>query len=329
LLGDERIAWRDRTLWNALWILDHLLDPPRVDKALSGLRERVNRRIFRDLSAHGPASYAPLPELDGRDPVAFRRTALRANMPVVLRGAAKEWPCGHWTPQTLAARFPDEEVLLIDADPDSVPRENFSNRPTTLREVVDDMMSGGLDYARFNPLLQNHPELLHDLDMKWLRSLIHRVRGGVNYQLFMGGAGTATAMHNALSNNLFVQVHGRKKWFIFPPTMSPAMDPPMLRAPYFFSKVDPNAREGAAAFAPGYEVVLEPGDVLFNPAFYWHHVENLTHTIGIGFRWTSPLSVAQTSLTQGLLTAMATNPPVWFAARNLSNFAKIFAKTER
>ena len=32
---------------------------------------------------------------------------------------------------------------------------------------------------------------------------------------------------------------------------------------------------------------MEPGDVLYVPAYSWHHVVNLDATVGVGTRWTS------------------------------------------
>ena len=46
-------------------------------------------------------------------------------------------------------------------------------------------------------------------------------------------------------------------------------------------------------FCPRQEVTLEPGDVLFNPAWSWHNVENLTReSIAVSSRWIHPILVS-------------------------------------
>jgi len=46
-----------------------------------------------------------------------------------------------------------------------------------------------------------------------------RPRGAVGTycRLFMGGANTTTSVHNAIGSNLFVQLHGEKTWWLYPP----------------------------------------------------------------------------------------------------------------
>ena len=61
---------------------------------------------------------------------------------------------------------------------------------------------------------------------------------------------------------------------------------------YFVSSFDP-ARPDYDAFPAarglqGLQVELHPGDVLYNPPFWWHKVDNPTVSIGVGFRWFPP-----------------------------------------
>ena len=39
--------------------------------------------------------------------------------------------------------------------------------------------------------------------------------------------------------------------------------------------------------ADGWTVILEPGDVLYNPPFFWHQARSIDTNIGVGFRWFS------------------------------------------
>ena len=77
---------------------------------------------------------------------------------------------------------------------------------------------------------------------------------------------------------------------------------------------------------------LEPGDILYNPPFYWHQIKNLDKNIAIGFRWYSLSSMLKSSLTQTLLSLTASNPSISKAKKMEGNYAemhaKIFAKSK-
>jgi len=76
------------------------------------------------------------------------------------------------------------------------------------------------------------------------------------------------------------------------------------------------------------EVILKPGDVLFTPSFYWHKVENLTDTIGVGYRWLAFQSFMKSSKTQTLLTLLSNNPSILSARKNRHDFSKIFSMSK-
>ena len=76
---------------------------------------------------------------------------------------------------------------------------------------LDQVQNGGGKYMRFSPLLEKFPELLDDFDHAFFK----RMSGnswGITYQLFMGGIGTFTPMHNAMTSFFFVNICGRKRW---------------------------------------------------------------------------------------------------------------------
>jgi hypothetical protein len=100
--------------------------------------------------------------------------------------------------------------------------------------------------------------------------------------LWLGPKGTVTPFHHDLTNNLFVQVVGRKKF-----TLVPSWDTPkMLNFEHCFSGW--TGPEALAALPPDHrptmlECVLEPGEALFIPVGWWHHVEGLDVTISMSF----------------------------------------------
>ena len=97
--------------------------------------------------------------------------------------------------------------------------------------------------------------------------------------LWFGPAGTITALHHDTSNILFCQIYGRKRLRIAPP------DNPLLLplARGLYSHLDPRdpAPEHVEAAASMFDVVVEPGDALFIPVGWWHHVEALDVSISL------------------------------------------------
>jgi len=330
--GPRRV---NRALWDALWILDHLAGRGRVDRLLAGARARVAERIAADLTG----DVGGLDEVDRRvalDPRTFQRDYVRPLRPVVLEGAARDWVATRrWTPRFFASRYGDAPITLIRAAPTDL--DDFAGpgyRPdggeTTLSALVDDMERGRETYARFVPILNEDPTLERDLDRAWVDAMRPRGAVGTYYQLFMGGAGTTTSVHNAIGSNLFVQLYGEKTWWLYSPVYNAVFDPPLKRSPFFFSGIDPEhpdlERFPLFRGVRGYRVTLRAGDVLYNPPFFWHYVRNPTASIGVGVRFYDVPSILRASPAQALLTALATNPPAWVGRRLRFDFTKVFVR---
>jgi hypothetical protein len=99
-------------------------------------------------------------------------------------------------------------------------------------------------------------------------------------RLWVGGA-VRTQTHNDRDHNLACVIAGRRRFVLFPPTqvanlyVGPLDNPPPL------SLVDPEAPDLARfpryrdAYAAAQVAWLEPGDALFVPKYWWHHVASL------------------------------------------------------
>ena len=62
-------------------------------------------------------------------------------------------------------------------------------------------------------------------------------------------------------------------------------------------------------YCPKYEFILEPGDILFNPTWFWHEVDNLKNeTIAVAIRWIS-FGVKRTNTFFDLFQLLS--PKVW------------------
>lgn len=261
---------------------------------------------------------------------ALQKNYIDKGIPVVMVGKAKEWACiKKWSLDWLLENYCDDKVSIFNASTQEMTDVNYSVEETTLKDVLNAMKEGDTSkYSRFNRLLYDHPELIKDFDWKWLYNRRNTISSGKTFQVFIGGKGTRTTLHSASEHNLFTQVNGSKHWYLYAPENDVIFEPPVTRTPYFHSMFDPESPNlkvfPNAKYLQAWECKLEAGDVLFNPASWWHQVTNLDDSIGVGFRWFSPADSFKMSFMQTLLTFTSANPPIWMATKNRTDFARIF-----
>jgi len=313
------IVRADRLQYGLDQVTQHLFGADRLNrifKSRSKRRRQLLDRMYSSLKASEPIPLQPVDRVKDISIADFRRDYQKTGIPVVLEGAALDWPCCKtWNLSFLSEKHGDDLVL---GD------RGFS----TLKASLSRIESGFNDYLRFYALLQRHPERLCDLDLKWLRA--RRNSRSINidqgFQTFIGNSTSPTThLHNANDANLFIQVTGEKHWIFYPSAFTSAIDPPATRSEYrthrkdepFFDPFAPNY-DAFPVFkhVPGWETVLKPGDVLWNPPYVWHTVRNLSDpTIGVGYRWVCPTDCFRREPLYAFLDCLATNPPIWKSLR--------------
>ncbi len=134
--------------------------------------------------------------------------------------------------------------------------------------------------------------------------------------MFIGGKETITPMHNEFPTTIYIQLHGIKKWVIYRPEDRIYLNAITERRPYFFSKHIPdieNSENKIARFATKYEVILEPGDVLVVPPFYWHYIENKTDSIGVAYKFADIFIAFKSSGFLTFLFFLSTRPSIFYS----------------
>lgn len=159
--------------------------------------------------------------------------------------------------------------------------------------------------------------------------------------LFTGGASSITHMHFDidLSHILHTQFGGRKRVLMFPFKEQRKL----YRKPFeVLSMADFSNyyQEGKLDFekfpalklAEGYDFILEPGDTLFMPAGYWHHMEYLDSGFAMSLRALQPSISGKLKGAWNLFgmrsidTVMKKTVPQWWYERKKK---KVFANAER
>eukprot|EP00736_Rhodelphis_marinus_P014581 Rmarinus@m.19545 len=251
-----------------------------------------------------------IPEIDPTTitPEEFYEKYVKNPHPVILKGmnknseAVKKWSVDYFmkykddiAPVQEHGESPDVERLCFGDYLQWVKR----NENTTLEEREESKY-----LANFANLFNWHPELVKELDVekmsKWLGPTGNRLLG---CHMFIGLKDTATPFHSANTMNWFCMVRGRKKWTFVHPE-NDLMIYPLYSHDVFYTGSMLEYPEPPSEvmemdfplwkYCPRYEAIVEDGDVMLNPSWYWHRIQNIDKiTIGCATRWriTPPMDI--------------------------------------
>jgi ribosomal protein L16 Arg81 hydroxylase len=244
-------------------------------------------RQMRALSTHPPT-------IDRRSSVSreeFLEEYYAPNRPVLLEDVCDIWPArGLWTPEYLVETVGDAEIEVMSgrsADPDYEMNADEHRRQMPFSEFVTTVIESGVGNDSY--LVANNEVLAKPAvaplwdDFTLDRRYLTRNDEHTHAFLWFGPLGTVTPLHHDAMNVLFNQVVGRKRFRL----ISPLESPYLYNSVSVYSDVDilePNIeRFPLFAHAHPIELVLEPGETLFVPVGWWHHVESLDLSISVSF----------------------------------------------
>jgi Cupin-like domain len=225
----------------------------------------------------------------------FSSEYIEAGIPgVLVRGAAR-WPAlSRWTTTYLSDLIGDK---IVDVSMSADGKFDYANSlgASLSRERLPfcDVIANITSRSAFEPALYimqrsiavDLPELAPDIQVP---AAIENARASPFF--WLGSAGNVTPVHYDGVNNLFAQVRGRKRFILYHPAQSEALyadststsfshvggvdveNPDFQRFPKF-GEAEP------------LECELHPSDLLFLPAYYWHHVRSLDFAISVNFWW--------------------------------------------
>jgi lysine-specific demethylase 8 len=292
----REIPATDRGAYNALFALHHFFPNSQRIRAR---RDKIRHRVADHLIARGPGKVLPVDRVDEISPTDFRREYLAKGRPVIIQNTAKTWPCTReWSFDAWKKKYSDRTIKLAHhkglSDHEFVYEREVSEE-LNFGEFLDQVISGGMKYARFSPILEQLPELLRDFDQTFLRGMPGPLSIGTTFEAFIGGTGTFTPLHNAPTPFFFVNVCGIKRWALIPNHYFAILDPPpdgmsINHSQADFTKPDPDRYPGFENI-DRYEAVVGPGEIIFIPSWLWHSVRNEQPTIGVRCGFIYPWSM--------------------------------------
>jgi hypothetical protein len=256
----------------------------------------------------------------------FTRDFLGRSRPVVLTNALRDWKAlSAWTPEALGRRFRTRAVS-VDASRDGVFRYDPVAGPVFATEtmafgravslICERVVTGKKYYLKQTSIADVLPELQRDF-----QTPRYVGTNDAAAHLWLGAAETVTPLHYDWANNLFAQVRGRKRVTLFSPAQASRLYPFPASAPHpHLSRVDIEAADRARfprfRKAVSRECVLDPGDLLFVPAFWWHHVRSLDVAISVNFWWAPRLA-------QYVAPAALRMIPIFYAQDRLADLGRL------
>jgi hypothetical protein len=221
------------------------------------------------------------------------------NRPVILTGEMADWP-GRllWTPNYLKAAIGNRPIEFQGgrAGVSGFERDKDAHRRVApFDSFIDAMLRPGsgndLYLTAYNSPGNADALSVLNRDLGLLDRFLDQRDGIPGGMFWIGPAGTLTALHHDLTNNLIAQIVGRKRIRIAPASEIGKL----YNDQHVFSEIadleapglDP-ARHPRLAELRFYDVLLEPGEILFVPVGWWHQVKSLDFSVTVtftNFRW--------------------------------------------
>jgi hypothetical protein len=244
------------------------------------------RRAARQSTGHG---HVPrMPRLSRQQ---FLDEYYALNRPVLMTGAMDDWPAlERWTSPELKRRFGERIVSVQgnrDADPNYEQNSDRLRREMRFGDFVDLAESAAETndcYITANNSATNREalkEIWEDVVLfpEYLRDDDPDNRGF----FWFGPRGTVTPLHHDLTNNFMAQVRGRKLVkLVAPYDLASVYNNRHCYSQVNLEQVD-YERFPAFRNVSVIDVEIGPGELLFVPVGWWHHVRGLELSITMTF----------------------------------------------
>lgn len=226
----------------------------------------------------------------------------KQGIPFIIDGVASNWKaCKNWSNDYLVSICGNNQVPV-----ERYPENYFEGYNYAKLENIHTTMT----FAEYVGIVQDkkkdeHLYYLAQIDMrKYFPQLMEDIifldffkKEPRDINLFFGfknkDYASTSKLHFDDIHNIFVQIRGKKRFLLFPHINYLSFYPPIEDFNYSStcSKVNPD--EPDLKLFPKFpihlkiEVIVNPGEILYIPPFWWHHVTTLNENISLAF-WYSP-----------------------------------------
>ena len=225
----------------------------------------------------------------------FATKVSNLQVPVVIKNSITQtWTAKRWTPAYLSKKVSKLNGIYKNSNrwfgpyyDTSKPLGHLSTRKNIYRT---DVSMKGEEFFRLleHPKNNSYIYFTGDIDDvgSWAWSDVQPIQELLklnpkhsSINIWMGQPHVIAHCHYDGYHNFYAQLYGRKKFTLFRPTEWPGISPyPFLHPSHAQAQVNLSNEDSIAVFPAarnleGHQVTLEPGDLLYMPPLWFHHVE--------------------------------------------------------
>lgn len=237
------------------------------------------------ITDHAELPSRPIPRLEFNNALDLGTHLTGQTRPFIATGAAVARPeSAQWTPERFAHHYAEMPVsahidLPLEGTPYALDRKAHLRRMSMAEFVGRLADTQGVSYLHQIPL-----KLFADLPSTFnFDAVLPPNSGRPAMYLWLGSCGTRSGLHFDRFDNINVQIYGRKHVYLVAPEQSSCLYP--FGDNVEKSQVDPD-HPGLAQFPRFADVrpftaIMEPGEMLFIPRLWWHHIRSLEPAINV------------------------------------------------
>lgn len=222
----------------------------------------------------------------------FEQLSDNYRRPVLIKGYLKDTnSVKSWTENYLKEIIDDNFELTLLEKKDELLLNNY-----TFKDFFENMNSSNIYINNDNTIFSNYPQLFNDIKEKFYELIntlknsglrnIHIANLFIGYNTSDKVKGSNT--HCGGSGNFFCMIKGCKKWTLIDPKYSIFLKGRTSQSGIHAQTLldmpdtDISTEPKILHHLPRYEIVLEPGDILWNAPWWWHRIKNMNDGINIG-----------------------------------------------
>lgn len=224
----------------------------------------------------------------------FNKAYYITQIPVKLKECMEHWPaCTKWLDLNYLLKVAGSRTVPIELG-SHYTDENWTQKLMSLKDFINNHYLGNADtigYLAQHNLFDQISELRNDICIPDYCALSRNYDDSCEPDInaWFGPEGTVSPLHFDPKDNLLAQVYGTKQILLFSPNDSECLYPHEDKLLFNTAQVDPYKpdleRFPKFSSATVYKCLLEPGEMLFMPLKWWHHVTALDKSFSVSFWW--------------------------------------------
>ena len=262
-----------------LFLLNKFIDNRFTDKILN---KYENHLIIKNIKTKIKSNKIPTINNNELTNELFLKLSDNFRRPVLIKGFLKDTEAVRkWNENYLKNIINDFKINILDRN------DTLKIKNCTFNEFIKNMKNKNIYINNNHTILSNFPLLFNDIKTKFnllINTLDTNLRNIHIANLFIGYNNitdkTGSNMHCGGSGNFFCMIQGTKRWTLIDPKYSSILKGRVaksgIHAQTLFDMPDTPLSEypEILEYIPRYDVVLEPGDILWNAPWWWHRIEN-------------------------------------------------------